>query len=58
MTYTTNRRKNHHLKEPQEPQEKDNNRVIFKMQSNEQINMQEDVFNENYESVEDRETAI
>ena len=53
---------NHHYEEPQEPQEKDNNRVIFKMQINEQNNeqsyMQEDAFNENYKLVEERETTI
>ena len=45
-----------------EPQEKDNSRVFSNMQINEQSNelstMQEDTFNENYELVEERETAI
>ena len=45
-----------------EPQEKDNNKVDFNMQineqNNEQSNMQEDAFNENYESVEEKETAV
>ena len=52
----------HHCEEPQEPQEKDNNRVFSNVQineqNNEQSNMQEDAFNENYESVKKRESHL
>ena len=53
----------HHYEEPQEPQEKSNMRVFYKLQINDQNNelcnmQQEDEDNENYESVEERETTI
>ena len=57
--YNTEKIENHHYKEPQEM----DSRVFFNiqgnMQNNKQSNMQrEEEINENYESVEERETAI
>ena len=53
--YNTEKTESHHY---EEPEEKDN-RVFFNMQNNMQSNMQrEDKMNENYESVEERETAV
>ena len=59
--YNMQKEEDHHYEEPQEPQE-NNNRVFSNMQINEQSNensiIQEDTFNENYELVEERETAV
>ena len=60
--YNIQKAEDYHYEELQEPQEKDNNRVFSNMQINEQSNelsiMQEDTFNENYESIEEKETAV
>ena len=56
--YKIQKVENHHYEALQEPQEKDKNKVFFKMQINEQSNIHEDAFNENYELVEERETTI
>ena len=52
--YNTKKIENHHY---DRPEEKDS-RVLFNMQNNMQSNMQrEDEMNENYESIDERETT-
>ena len=57
--YNTEKIENHHYEELQEK----NNRVVFNIQNNIQNNVQsnmqiEDEIHENYESVEERKTAV
>ena len=56
--YNTEKIKNHHYEEPQEKDDRVFFNIQDNMQNNVQSNMQEDEINENYESVEERETAV